>query len=432
MKKSIKKAKISSLKLFIQTYNAWILLFVIFLVHIFFRFYGLENNSPFGWDQVDNAWAAKNIIVEHRLPLVGMVAKQNTGFYIGPIYYYFVAFFYWLFSLDPIASVFIAGVSSVISFFVLFFVVRKIFSEPIGLVAVFIHTVSFFVITSDRVQWPINLVAPTSLIIFYLLYKIILGNIRYIFFLAIALGFSLHLNFTSIFFLIITLCALPLFPWGKKLLLYSVLSAPLFIVWLIPNFLYDLMSKGAPTRNMLGYVDTYYHGVHLRRILQLAPDAFIEFNSIVQFRIVEIIKYAIVPIFVSFYFIKNKNKKTFTISYLIALFFLIPWFIFSVYKGEISNYYFSLTRPFALIIFAYFSVKIFSQKSILPKIAITFFWLYFSIINIQKFFVPVYRPLAYYKEKVQSEIKQGREIEFSQSLPESYIYYFYTRDENKR
>ena len=127
----------------------WVILIMIFAVHLFFRFYQLEERNPFGWDQVDNAWAAKNIIVEHKWPLVGMVAKQNTGFYIGPLYYYFIAPFYWIFNLDPIASPIAAGITSIVSFFVLFFITKKLFSFNVALMASFINTVSFFTISAD-------------------------------------------------------------------------------------------------------------------------------------------------------------------------------------------------------------------------------------------------------------------------------------------
>lgn len=70
--------------LFKMLRNKKTLLFIgIFLLHLFFRFYNFEVRNIFRWDQVDNAWAAKNIIVDHKFPLLGMVARQNTGFYIG-------------------------------------------------------------------------------------------------------------------------------------------------------------------------------------------------------------------------------------------------------------------------------------------------------------------------------------------------------------
>jgi len=71
-----------------------LILFLLLAVTAFLRFYQLDTRSPFGWDQVDNAWAVKNIIIDHRFPLVGMQAKLNSGIYIGPLYIIF-----WLFSI---------------------------------------------------------------------------------------------------------------------------------------------------------------------------------------------------------------------------------------------------------------------------------------------------------------------------------------------
>ncbi len=76
------------------------ILFIIFAFEVFLRFYQIELRSPFGYDQVDNAWAAKNIIVNHWFPLVGFVAKGNTGIYIGPLYYYLISIVYFILNLN--------------------------------------------------------------------------------------------------------------------------------------------------------------------------------------------------------------------------------------------------------------------------------------------------------------------------------------------
>jgi hypothetical protein len=178
-----------------------LLILLLFMCHLFFRFYGLDQKSGFGWDQVDNAWAAKNILVDRSLPLVGMVAKQNSGFYIGPLYYYYVAFFYGLTRLDPIASVYISGFTSILGFFVLYYVSKWLFSDKVALIALFLHTFSVFIISSDRVQWPVNFLAPVSLLVFYFLYRVVIGKEKSIIWLFIFLGISWQLNFTAIFFL---------------------------------------------------------------------------------------------------------------------------------------------------------------------------------------------------------------------------------------
>ncbi|MCL4386320.1 MAG: glycosyltransferase family 39 protein [Cyanobacteria bacterium] len=154
------------------------------------RFYQIDTRNGFGWDQVDNAWAAKKIIVDHNFPLLGMVARGNSGIYIGPAYYYLISIFYWFTNLDPIASGIFAGLTSIFTFFTIFFVIKKLFSFNMALIAVFINTISFFAIMFDRTQWPDYLIPAVSLIIFYCLYQILLCKPRYLIFLAIALGFS--------------------------------------------------------------------------------------------------------------------------------------------------------------------------------------------------------------------------------------------------
>ena len=67
-----------------------IIVFVIFIFEFFLRTYQLDLKTPFGYDQVDNAWVAKNLIEEGRLPLVGMVAKTNSGIFIDSLYYHFM------------------------------------------------------------------------------------------------------------------------------------------------------------------------------------------------------------------------------------------------------------------------------------------------------------------------------------------------------
>jgi hypothetical protein len=108
MKKAIKKYW-----KFLQKNKFLVILVTIFLFEVFLRFYQIDLKNPFGYDQVDNAWAAKNIIVNHWFPLVGMVAKGNSNIYIGPAYYYMIAVVYWIFNLNPIASAVFAGLTSI-------------------------------------------------------------------------------------------------------------------------------------------------------------------------------------------------------------------------------------------------------------------------------------------------------------------------------
>lgn len=405
-----------------------IILLIILVAHLFFRFFDIENRNQFTWDQVDNAWAAKTIIVDHRFPLVGPVIKQNTGFFIGPLYYYLITPFYSLFNLDPIASGVFAGITSVFTFFVIFFVTKKIFSFNVALIAVFIHTFSLFIIQQERVQWNVNFVESISLIILYSLYMVINKKINYLILLAIALGLSFHVHFTSTFFPIIILLAFPLFPKDKMIIKYSILGFLLFIGCFVPSLANELISKESASRNMIQYIQSYYHGFHLTRFLQLLPDAFIEFEEVLG-RMFKFLRYIILPVFI-FLYLSPMNKKKFALCYLMILWILVPWIVFSTYSGEISNYYFALTRPVVILSLSFITWKLLESRLLLVKFLPIVFWAYYVVTNISGFFVTADRPLSYYKSQVRQSIKEGKTIEFSQFLPESYIYYVYKRNEN--
>ncbi|MEM4230656.1 MAG: glycosyltransferase family 39 protein [Candidatus Pacearchaeota archaeon] len=415
-------------KIIFKKYKWCLLLFLIFLLHFFLRFYQLETKSLFGWDQVDNAWVAKNIIIDHKIPLIGAPIKGNSGFNLGPIYYYLIVPFYWMFDLDPIASGIFAAVTSLLTFITLYWVLSSLFSKKVALFAVFLRTVSFAVIHSDKIQWNVNFIEPVSLVVFYALYKIITGNSRYFLLLSIAVGFSMHVDFTSVFYPLIIIFSLPFIPRNLWTLKHIVLSVPLFFIFITPTLLIQPQIKNSQVSNLQIYLQTYYHGIHLRRILQLISDAFIQFEGILYFIFLKPLKYVLLSLFILLYNGKQFYREKILLSYLFLLWFLVPWIVFSTYKGEISDYYFLINRWIVIAIIAFLLNFLFEQKHVLIRgfVLLTLgIYTYFNLIN---FFL--YRTdggLKLIRENVKKAIKEGRVINFRQGDPESYIYYVYTR-----
>lgn len=405
--------------------KAWIVVLLIFFALVFFRFYQLEARTEFRWDQVDNAWVAKDTLVDHKLPLVGMQAKQNSGFFIGPLYYYFIIPFYAFFNLDPIAAGAIAGVSSIVTFFIVFYIVKKLFSLPIAIIAVIIYTFSFEITLADHYQWPVNLIPATSLVIFYALYSSLLGKTKYLLLLGLAVGFSFSLNFTSILFPIIVLLAVPFLPKTRETIKYGLIALLLFSVWLVPNIVAEVGNQASSSKSMVSYINTYFHGFHLTRMLQIASEALIEFTTVLPFPALSSLRYIFLPLFLVVYLAKSYARDRLLICYLIILWFLVPWLIFTTYSGEITNYYFTLSRPIAIMIIAYLIIWIGSRKHILPKIAIAGFLLYYAIFNTKQFFSKSIQGLDYHRKEVERVIREKRVVEFRQGVPESYIYYYY-------
>jgi 4-amino-4-deoxy-L-arabinose transferase-like glycosyltransferase len=397
---------------------------LIFLVFLFTRFYQLEERTEFRWDQVDNAWAAKDILIDGKLPLVGMVAKQNTGFYIGPLYYYFITPFYWVFNFDPIASAFIGRITSLFTFVILYIVTKKIFGKATALLSIFLYAVSFVIISADAYQWPINFIPIVSLLIFYFLYRVVSGNERDILPLAVFTGLSFHLNFTAVFFPIIILLSMPFFPRTKKTLKYLLIGLLLFMLFLVPNILYEFQNKGTSTSHMFSYIDSYYHGFHLRRFFQLTSLAFIEYKAFFSVFSAEWLGFLVLPLFSLSLWFSHISKK-YLLIFLNILWIVVPWGVFSLYTGEITNYYFSLSVLIVLVSVAFIIVTLLQSKNLILRIGAVLLVILFAYANINKFFSFGLQGINYHKDQVRQAIDAGKKINFTQGDPQSFIYYIY-------
>ncbi len=417
-------SKVLRFKPLLKKPSFWILL-LIFAFELFLRTYQINIKFPFGYDQVDNAWAAKNIVFNHWFPLVGMVAKENSGVYIGPAYYYFISLFYWLFNLNPAASQVISIVSALFTFFTLYYVVKKLFSTEMAIIAVAINTFNFHTIVFDGIQWPVQILPAVSLIIFYLLYKVLLGEVKKIIPLAIMVGIAFNLHFTAIFFPIIIILSLPLFPRTKETLKYIVFGLPFFIIWLIPNIIYSVTNMTANS-TATSYFSTYFHGFHLVRMRQIMGDALIQFNPYLLNDRISSFKLILLPFFFVVYLYKSFNSESKKFLYLVFLWFMVPWIIFTTYSGEISDYYFIINRFIVLIILSYFIFRVWNFKYLFAKGLVVITLIVYCYIG-----VTTYLPykdegnFAKREKTAMLAVEQGRRIQFQVGVPESYIYWYY-------
>lgn len=417
--------------LFLYKYKNWILLFILFALEVFLRFHKMETKNPFGWDQVDNAWAAQKIIVNHDFPLLGFQAKHNSGIYIGPLYYYLITIFYFFTNLDPIASAIFAGLTSIFTFFVLFFFTKKLFSFNVALIAVFINTVGFFGIMFDRIQGPINFIPSVSLIIFYSLYQIIIGKPKYLLLLGLALGFSVHIHATSIYYPFIILLTLPFFPKNKAMFKNAAISFFIFLLFLLPNIIAFLQNSSHVSAGVT-YGQNYYHGFHLRRVLYLFNDALIQFEPILTFPVLFPLKFVFIPLFIFVYLFRSLSREKLLFCYLVILWFLVPWFVLSTYSGEISDYYYSTNRFIGIVIISYLLVRLIQLKNVIIMIILSCFLLYYSMFNINKFFLLGGGGIKATRQGVLRAIGHGERIEFVEGSAQAYIYYYYMWRQGKK
>ena len=397
---------------------------ILFLIFMFLRFFDLETRAVFGFDQITNSWVMKNMILDGKRPLLGMVAKGNSGFYIGPAYYYLLSVFYWFFDLDPIAGMVFAGVVSCVTFWVLYMVANRIFGDHIAVISLFIYTCSCAVIESNRIPWPVVFIPLTSLLTFFCLYRVLQGKTRYLILLATVIGFAFHTHFTAVYYVVIVLLCAPFIFAKKNGLKHSVIATPFFLFWLIPNIISEFQTHFGYGNNMAGYLQTYFHGFHLVRVSQLINDAVIEFEAVLFFKQLRFLHIIIPIIFILLVSLYEKGKRS-AVLLLFFLWIIIPWFVMATYRGEISDYYFIITQPIAVITLAYLSYWIIRLPCYIPGIALCIFGLYWASANIQRYLTTSFSKMSEYRETAKKAVRENRKIEFSEWVPEPYLYELY-------
>lgn len=426
---SIRDLKLNSILRAIKKDKRWIILTIMFFFFVFLRFYQIDSKSIFMYDQVDSAWAAKGILVDHNFPLIGPANKLGSGLFVGPLYYYLISSFYFLTNLDPIAAPLFAGFTAILTFFTIFYITKKIFSFNIALIAIGLYAVSFHAIESDRVQWEINFIPIVSLLTFFSIYSIIKGKEKFSILLALALGFAFHTHLTiAVYLPLIALISLIFFPRTRKMLIYGSCSFLIFLLFLSPIIIANFAINNSLFHNSLSYANTTFHGLHLQRILQLKNDAFIEIELFLFLPFLKQIALIIVPLFFIVYLKTARAQNKLVFCFLVFLWFVIPWLVLSTYAGEITNYYFLVNFPIALFILAYLMEKLLYSKNRIILILCLLFISYYSFFNLRAFFNSRTIGIHVRREGVKDAIRTSKIIHFTEGVPEAYIYYVYNRN----
>lgn len=416
----------TKLKNFFINHRSLIIFLLLFICHIYFHFSFLTSKTLFGWDQTDSAWAVKSILIDKKILVSGPPVKGNSGFYLGPLYYYLISLVYFFTNMNPIASPIFAGLISIVSFFVVYFVTKRIFNENTALIALFINTFSYSIISNSRVEAAFTLIPTISYLIFFFLYQVIIGKIRYLIHLGIATALSFHIDFTSVFYPLIFLFSLPFFPRKKKIFRPLLFATICFFILILP-VIFPFFQKHNSMNNLTNYFQTFYHGLHATRIIQLAHDAFFYFEYILRFRFFRPLVFIFLPLFFIVYYFQKKDKKRLLLSYLMILWIIVPWLVLSTYSGEITNYYFSASQDVAVAVFAYLTCFLINQKRIIFKIIPVLFWGYFAVYNFLLFFKLPYGNLIDAENSVKESIKNEKLIPYKRNNPLNYLEFYFRR-----
>lgn len=369
-----------------------ILLFFIFGVALLPRCIEVLNkNYIFGFDQGRDYLAVKNIVVNHKLTLIGSeIGAGSAGFqgiFHGPFYYYFLSLPFALTNGDPYSGIvlmFLFGMSSVIFSY---FLGKRIFGVAGGMAAAFLIAISPILVSQSRFVWNSHPSTFFILLTFYFVYLSYKKENKFIFFSSFFAGFIYNFELAisiplSICLVLFYMFVLKLRDIKKYLILFigfAIAFSPMIFFEIRHNFMalrgiftYMFSQKEAATSflSIKTIVD------HLNSFIYSFSDTFP--RNIVPSYIFPIIIF--VPAI--YYFLKEKNEAI--KKFIIFLILLIPvnFFVFSFLRNAVWVYYLIDLNIAYVLIFAYSVSSSFKKNNHGLKILFLLFLIFIYFKNL--------------------------------------------------
>ncbi len=384
----------------------------ILLLAAFFRLYKISDYMTFLGDEGRDVLVAYNIL-HGNFTLLGPTASVG-GFFLGPIYYYFMTPFLWLFNYDPVGPAVMVALFGVATVFLVYKVGSEFFDKRVGIMAAFLYALSPVVIAYSRSSWNPNLMPFFSLLTLYVLYKAMIKNKTYLFILCgFLLGITMQLHYLAIFLgaimityvILIRLTTLEKFflakiSWILKDGFYLFFG---FIVGWLPFLAFEIR-HGFPNlssivqfiihqesrpelENNSGFIATVgnvFFRLFGRLITKFPPPEQISLanqtNIAIWYYLTLLLAIASVAVFVIKYYktIRQKDHDFQKLS-LIFLWGTVGILLFGFYTKNIYDYYFGFLFPIPFLLISYFLSFLWRRKSILQYIPILIFLLLVSL-----------------------------------------------------
>jgi len=216
------------------------------------------GNYLFGFDQGRDYLAAYNIVVNHKLTLIGSEIGAGSaglnGIFHGPGHYYLIALMYVLFRGDPYGGIVLMFLFGFGALFLSYFTVKKMFGRITALITLFLVGVSPLIAPQSRFIWNSH---PTSffiVLVFYFAYLISIKPRLYAPLAIFVAGLIYHFELAIAVPLVIALClSLPVIYKIKDMrtYLYSLFAV---IIAFSPAILFEIRHGWMAVGSLWHYV----------------------------------------------------------------------------------------------------------------------------------------------------------------------------------
>jgi len=376
-----------SAKSFFSKNYVFIAIIVILLTAAFLRLYKIEDYMTFLGDEGRDVTIVRGIL-HGDFTFLGPRASAGD-FFLGPIYYYFMAPFLFISNYNPVGPAVMVALLGVATVFLVYRVGREFFGNSAGLVAAALYAVSPLVITYSRSSWNPNVMPFFSLLTLYTAYKAIENKKKYLFIISgIFLGILIQLHYLAIFvaaILFFYILFSEILDGEKKNILIAlfkkyILTFTGFLIGISPFLLFELRHGFPNTKTIFQFIffsgnvassgkftdvigDVFFRMFGRLITFYPSPERFIFFSKpflAVLFYLTLILAFVSLGLILYQLFLSIKKKNKDAHKYLLISFWIgLGVLFFGLYKKPVYDYYFGFMfpAPFLLVgnVFAFFS-----------------------------------------------------------------------------
>ncbi len=345
-----------------RIYHSWLPLISVLLVGAYLRLYRIADYLTFLGDEGRDVLIVKRMIVDGKWTLLGPTASVG-GFYMGPIYYYFMLPFLWAAKLDPVGPAIMVALFGIATILLLYRFCSEYFGRFAGLVASSLYAVSPLVIAYSRSSWNPNIVPFFSTLLIYICLKLIeQKKVLYALYIGIILGIGIQLHYTFLFLFPVVIIWIVLY--GRSVILPSVLYGLVgFIIGFSPFLAFEFRHEFTNSKGILAFVfagkDTGFSLGHFiwniqdvffrlfgRLVLRIPDGGLFDKLTFMQKQMwtYSVWFFAVITSLVPMYGFKKQiySKKQRYFIHFIYIWMLVVLCLFGIYKKSIYDYYFGL------------------------------------------------------------------------------------------
>ncbi len=236
-----------------KRYFPWLSLVTLLLMGAFLRLYRIGDYMAFLGDEGRDALVVKRMIVNGDFTLLGPITSVGL-MHLGPIYYYFMAPFLWLWRLDPVGPAVMVALFSVATIWLIYKTGRDFFDLKTGLISAILFSLSPFVIFYGHSSWNPNILPFWGLLLFYALMKgLIHKKYLWLVWAGMAFGVAIQLHYTALAYIPVILISA--FLYGREVpvknWIYGFLSAVLIYA---PYIIFELRHQFINTKTVWQFI----------------------------------------------------------------------------------------------------------------------------------------------------------------------------------